>query len=549
MKTYIRNPQDPGRRGALVSGGRLLLGLPLLASGLGPLSAYAQNKDAQGQPRRGGSLVIVISADPATINPDLSTGVPDHTSGELFYEGLTDINNDFTVTPCLARSWTVSPDGLVYTFQLIETSWHDGKPFTSADVKYTLEEVSAKYAARFSASASFIKSIETPDPRSVVVTLSKPYAPLLFSLSAYGGGAVMPRHLFEGTSPLNNPASLTKPVGTGPFMLKAWQRGDRLVLERNPHYWKGPDKPYLDEIVLRIIPDGGTRVLAMQAGEVDYSYFYFYPPSRLKEAEADPRLQTRDQCVPEDKVLLVNVRNKPFDDVRVRQALMHGMSRDYITKVVYRGLGRTMRNHMDSRLAWAFDPAIDLDRMYAPDVDKAKKLLADAGVDTAAKPLELRLVYDSSDVDFGRIAQVLSSMWGKIGVKTTLVAVPRNVMLDKVFTDWDFDVTIQAYSTGGDPALGVSRLYVTSAIQKRPFVNASGYSNPEVDKLFEDGASTSGFDARGVIYKKAATILARDIPVIPIWETAGINVASRRVHGTWAYGTGYTGWDGVWIDA
>lgn len=533
-----------GRRDFLIAGGRLALGLSVNAAGFRPLMALAQDASA---PRRGGSIVIVMSADPASLNPDLSSGVTDHTAGELIYEGLTDVNNDFTVKPALAKSWTISPDNLTYTFKLVQTNWHDGKPFTSADVVYTIENVSAKYSAKFAVAASLLKSVTAPDPNTVVITLTKPYAPLLLSLSAYAGAAVMPKHLFEGTSPLNNPATLTTPVGTGPFTLKSWERGDRLVLARNPNYWQS-GRPYLEQIILRIIPDGGTRVLAMQAGEVDYSYFYFFPPSRIKDAQSDPRLQLRDQSVPEDKVLLINVRNKPLNDARVRQALMHAISRDYITKVVYQGLSRTMKNHIDSRLTWAFDPSIDLDKMYPYDADAAKKLLAEAGANTASQPLNLRLVYDASDVDFGRLAQVLTSMWGKIGVKTILQGVPRNVMLDTVFNDWNFDITIQAYSTSGDPALGISRLYVSSAIEKRPFVNASGYSNPQVDKLFEDGASTSGFAARGAIYKQAAKILAHDLPVIPIWETAGLNVASKKVHGTWADGTGYTGWDGVWVE-
>ncbi|HEY4065638.1 MAG TPA: ABC transporter substrate-binding protein [Burkholderiaceae bacterium] len=538
-----------GRRELMIGGGRLLLGLPLMAGGFAPLQAHAQASAADGSPRRGGTLVIAMSADPASLNPDLSTGVTDHTAGELIYEGLTEPNDDFTMAPALAKSWKISPDGLTYAFTLIEAKWHDGKPFTSADVKYTLDEVASKYAAKFAAAAALIKRVDAPDPRSVVITLSKPYAPLLFSLSAFGGAAILPRHLFEGTNPLNNPATLTTPVGTGPFKLKSWQRGDRLTLERNPDYWRGNGRPYLDQIVLRIIPDGSTRVLAMQAGEVDYSYFYFYPPSRLKEAQDDPHLQLRDQAVPEDKVLIINTRNKPFQDVRVRQALTHAINREYIEKVVYRGLSRTMKNHMDSRLKWAFDPSIDLDTMYPVDIPAAKKLLADAGLNTDDHPLEVRLVYDSTDVDFGRLAEVLSAMWRKIGVKVVFVSVPRNVMLEKIFTNWDFDVTIQAYTTSGDPALGVSRLYTTSAIQKRPFMNASGYSNPEVDKLFDDAASTAGFEARGVLYKAAARILARDLPVIPIWETAGLNVASKKVHGSWAHGTGYSGWDGVWIDA
>jgi peptide/nickel transport system substrate-binding protein len=547
-KTLTCAAEDGGRREFLIAGARAALGLPLLAAGVSPLRAYAQTRARDIKPRRGGVLVMAMSADPATLNPDLSTGVTDHTVGELIYEGLTEIRDDFTVQPALAKSWTISPDGLIYEFKLVEANWHDREPFTSTDVKYTLEEVSSKFAAKFAAAAGLIKSVEATDPQTVIITLRKPYAPLLFSLSAYGSAAILPKHLFEGVNPLTNPTSLTAPVGTGPFMFKNWQRGDRIVLERNPNYWRGEGRPYLDQIIVRMIPDGGTRVLAMQAGEVDYSYFYFFPSARLKEAQADPTLQLRDQAVPENKLLIINLRNKPFDDVRLRQALMRAISRPYITRAIYQGLSRTMKNHMDSRLVWAFDDELDLDKMYPTDVEAAKRLMADAGIDTASQPLSLRLAYDSLDVDFGRLAQVLAVMWRKVGIKTVLQAMPRNVMIDKVFKDWDFDVTIQSYTTAGDPALGVSRLYVTSAIQRRPFVNASGYSNPEVDALFEQGTSISGLKARGEIYKTAATILARDLPVIPIWETAGLNVASRKVQGTWSQGTTFTGWDGVWID-
>ena len=117
-----------------------------------------------------------------------------------------------------------------------------------------------------------------------------------------------------------------------------------------------------------------------------------------------------------------------------------------------------------------------------------------------------------------------------------------------MFTDWDFDATIQAYTTAGDPALGVARLYVTSAIKKAPFVNASGYSNPEVDKLFAEGADLTTSAARAVPYYKVQEILARDLPVFPIWQTALLNVAREQVKGPWAWSTGYSYWEDVWIE-
>ena len=537
------------RRELVLSGASVVLASPFIIPTLERRGGAMAQTTVAGTPRKGGTLIQVISADPNSSNPSITTSVPDTTLGSLVYEGLTTIDEDFRAIPCLAQSWEVTPDGLRYTFKLVDAKWHDGKPFTSSDVKYTLEEVSAKYGARFKAASDLITNIGTPDPRTLVIELSKPYGPLLFSLSAYAGAALLPEHLFKGTNVLENPASLDKPVGTGPFILKEWRRGDRLVLERNPNYWQ-PDRPYLDQVVLKIIPDGGTRVLALKAGEVDYSYFYFFPPSRIKEAEADPKLQLREQAVPQDKVLIFNLRRKPFDNVKLREALLRATNREYIKKIVYHDLGNVMRNHMDSRLTWAHDPNVDLGKMYPFSIDAAKKALDEAGFkpDSRGKRLEVKLAFDSTDTDFGRMSQVLASMWGQAGVQLVFEGAPRNVIMDKVFAEWDFDATLQAYSTAGDPALGVSRLYLTSAIQKRPFLNVSGYSNPEIDALLEAGANQSDFKSRGEAYKKTAPILARDLPVIPLWETASINVASKRVRGKWAWSTGYSHWEDVWLE-
>lgn len=549
-----KGPEAPSRRNQAVRGGSITR-RALLASGVhvaiaGPLvlSSYAALAQS-GSPKYGGVLVQAMSADPTGANPSITTAIPDSTVGCLIYEGMTRIEEDFTPGPSLAKSWTISPDGLRYTFLLGDAKWQDGNEFTSKDVKYTLEEVSAKYSPKFHAAAELIKSIATPDPKTVIIELSKPFGPLLFSLSAYSGAAILPEHLFAGTNPLNNPTTLDRPVGTGPFILKQWLRGDRLVLEKNPNYWR-PGRPYLDKIILQIIPDGNTRVLSLQSGEVDYTYFYFFPTDRIREAQQDPKLQLREKGVPEDKLLIWNVRRPPFNDPKVREALFRATDREYIKKVVYQNLGRVMTNHMDSRFSWAHDAAVDLGALYPFDLKKAAEMLDDAGLkpDQNGKRFDVRLAYISSDTDFGRLAQVLASLWQKIGVRVLDEGRPFNIDVEQVFTNWDFDATLQPYTTAGDPALGVARLYVTSAIQKRPFLNASGYSNAEVDSLFEAGAASSDFGERGRYYKKILPILARDLPVFPIWETASVNVASKRVHGKWAWSTGYSHWEDVWVE-
>jgi peptide/nickel transport system substrate-binding protein len=499
-------------------------------------------------PRRGGTLIMTLDTDPPTVNPDVTTGVPDVSVGSLIYEALTRIDENFQPMPSLAESWTVSPDDLTYTFKLVTTNWHDGTPFTSKDVAFSLENISAKYGAKFAAAASHIKHISTPDDRTVVIELNSPFGPMLFSLSGYSNAAILPAHIFQGTDILTNPATLAKPIGTGPFMMKEWVRGQTITLGRNPHYWRA-GLPYLDQIVFRMIPDTSARVLALKAGEIDYIYFYYFSANQYSQIAGDPNIQVRARGTPEDHLIIWNTRRKPFDDIKVRQALFTAIDRDYIKRAVFQNLGAVMQGAVDSKIAWANDTSIDLDNIYPYDPDKAAAMLDAADIRPGAGEarLKINLVYDSADTSNERQAQVLQSLWRKIGVDVSFAGLTRNMMLPRVFTDWDFDATLQAYSTAGDPALGIARLYISSAIRKAPFVNASGYSNPEVDRLFAAGASASALADRAAAYKQAEKILANDLPVFPIWQTALLNVATKRVQGKWAWSTGYDYWDEVWL--
>jgi peptide/nickel transport system substrate-binding protein len=230
------------------------------------------------EPRRGGTAIVVIGADPAILNPNVTVGAPDLLTGCMLYDGLVRFAEGFRIVPSLAKSWEITPDGLTYTFHLAAASWNDGKPVTSEDVKFTLLEVSSKYGSKFVAPGKAIREIATPDPLTVVIRLSKPFGPFLFSLACEQNAAILPTHVFRGSEILKNPASQTQPVGQGPFQLTEWVRGDHLTLVRNPTYWI-KDQPYLDRIIIKIIPDPSARLLALQAGEVDYIDQYYFPLS------------------------------------------------------------------------------------------------------------------------------------------------------------------------------------------------------------------------------------------------------------------------------
>src|SRR6266478_2963303 len=243
----MRRPVLPARR--LVA---LFPLLALLAGGAVPAAA---------QPRAGGTLTIVQGAEPATLVSAVNTSTFIGTVSTKIHEGLLDYDFDLKPRPVLAESWTVSPDGKTYTFKLRRgVTWHDGKPFTSADVKFSLEEIWKKLHPRGRVTFNKVIAVDTPDASTVVIRLSDPTPMMLAAFSSYES-QVLPKHVYEGKDFTTHPA-LNAPIGTGPFVFKEWKKGDFIRLEKNPSYWdKG--KPYLDAIVIRIIPDAAARAAAL----------------------------------------------------------------------------------------------------------------------------------------------------------------------------------------------------------------------------------------------------------------------------------------------
>ena len=191
---------------------------------------------AQPKPQPGGTAVFTLTQDPPNVNPDVTTGLANRQIGCVLLDGLVDLSNDYKILPALAKSWTISPDGLTYSFELEKTKWHDGKPFTAEDVRYSLVEVAAKYSAVFGPAGRLIQNVDTSQPDKVVIKLSQPFGPFLVSLTCPQGSAILPSHLFQGTNPLQNPFNTQSPVGTGPFKLVEWKRGQYIRMEKNKDY-------------------------------------------------------------------------------------------------------------------------------------------------------------------------------------------------------------------------------------------------------------------------------------------------------------------------
>ena len=500
------------------------------------------------EPRRGGSAIVVIGADPAILNPNVTVGAPDVLTGCMLYDGLVRFAEGFRIVPSLAKRWEISADGLTYTFHLVTASWSDGQPLTSDDVKYTLLEVSSKYGSKFVAPGKAIKDIETPDAETVVVTLSRPFGPFLFSLACEQNAAILPAHIFRGSDIFKNPASLIRPIGAGPFQLTEWVRGDHLTLERNPNYWS-KDQPYLDRIIIKIIPDSSARLLALQAGEVDYIDQYYFPLSAYALLAKDPRFALKEVSYPSLDIVILNTRKPPLDQASVRQALLAAIDRNYLLKNVFLGTGQVARSSIDTRLSWAYNPAVDYEQLYPYDANKAAALLDAAGLKPGADGVRftLRLSFDTGRPEYTSLAQALQRFWQAVGIRAVLEGAERPVVLKRVYSDYDFDATLQNYSTSGDPALGISRAYHSEAIkQGQTFNNASGYSNREVDALFDMGRDAPTEEERRLHYFKVQEVLARDLPVLTIHQQAQIGVSSVQLRNQWK-AANYQWWHQIWL--
>ena len=302
-------------------------------------------------------------------------------------------------------------------------------------------------------------------------------------------------------------------------------------------------------MILKPLPDSAARVLALQAGEIDMIEELYFALTYYKTLSADKRFQMHTVGYGADDLVLLNTKNAPLDKPEVRQALMVAIDRDYLFKNVYLGLGDMAKSAVDSRLAWAQNPAVDYNKMYAYDPARAKKMLDDAGVKPGADGTRftLKLAFSANRADDVQTAQVLQRNWQAVGIKVVLQGTEGNLFATKVFADYDFDAAIANYSTGGDVALGVSRLYTTDSIRPGSvFVNGSRYSNPEVDKLFDEGRDAPNQEERAKAYFKVQEILAKDLPVLTLHEQAQINAASINVRDLFL-AAHYPWWDEIWM--
>lgn len=520
-----------------------------LAAAVGP--THLRAAAAADGPVRGGALSIILQPEPVTLTPVANVAQPTQVVAGNVFDGLVTYGFDLKPAPQLAESWEVAPDGLTITFHLRKgVTWHDGKPFTASDVKWSLENVWKTIHPRNKALFENVSAVETPDDHTVVLKFSKPSLPI-FSVLNGVGAPILPKHLYEGTDILNNPYN-NKPVGTGPFVFKEWRKGEYLVLERNPAYWDA-GKPYLDKLVFRVIPDAAARAAAIEKGEVQYAPFNPVPFRDVERLAALPNLKVETRGYEWLSPVLyfdLNVENPYLKDVRVRQAIAHAVDKAALAKVVWFGYGKPAVSPIPSTLAAFHDPSVPT---YPFDPKKAEALLDEAGFKRGTDGVRFALTHDFLPYgdDYRRTGEFLKQALKRVGIEVAIRAQDSGAFIKRVYADRDFDISSSYNAAFPDPQIGVVREYWSGWLgTKTPWTNGSGYRNAQVDALIERAAVEGNPQARAADFRAFQQIVQRDVPTLPLLELKFFTVHAANLKGAVEQGDQvYSSLRNAWFEA
>jgi peptide/nickel transport system substrate-binding protein len=478
------------------------------------------------------TLTIRMERDPQFMQFAFGTNHHD-TPGMIMATSLVTQAKDGSYIPRLAESWTVSDDSKTFTFKLADRIWSDGVPVTSADVKFSIEEVLRVYNPWGGGNFGTVTEIETPDAKTVVVHLSAPGDLLAVVIPMYG--TIMPKHVYEGTDILDNPANLD-PVVAGPYKLGEYVRGSHTTLVRNPT-WTG-ERLFFDRIIFRIIPQTDPAALALRTGAIDYHpQFPAVPPRDLPGFEENPNFQVIPVASPfgDQDTLQFNGNKPPFNNKKVRQAVAHAIDRQAIVDAVYLGTSQVARGH-SSHLGLG-DPysGTYLER-YDYNPEKAKTLLDEAGYPAGdgGERFEVKLTI-TTEFPASDIAEAIKGFLKDVGITVSIDAADFTTAWSRVFEwteddPWNgFDFTMMTGMWTAPPNL--KNYYHSSRFKPGTlWSNAWGYVNPEFDTVLEKGLASVGQERIDAL-KQAQEMLAEDLPTLPLTSIQLYQVRSNDIKG------------------
>lgn len=498
-----------------------------IASTAGVALAPAAGHAAQAA---GGVLVAVTNPEP----PTLSSGVNNFfTVVEIstnIYEGLVDYDEHLTARPRLARAWDVNSDLTRFTFHLRPgVTWHDGQPFTSRDVRFSALEVWRKLHPRGRGNFRDLVDVETPDDETVIFHMGQSAPVFMYAVNG-SESPVMAAHIYENRTIVGNPEN-NRPTGTGPFRFVRWARGDYVELRRNERYWQS-GYPKLDRLFFRFARDAEERAAAFETGEVDYGAFNPVPLVDLARFRSNSAFSVEERGYSWESPLYFmefNLSHPILKDRRVRQALACAIDRDALLRTAWQGYGRVAVSPVSSRIANYFTDDV---RRYAHDPAEAERLLDLAGYPRQANGIRFSIdhVYAQGEFEIEMAAHCLRSDLAGVGIDLRLRTGDIATISKTVYTDYDFATRGGKFACMIDPSMGLYRLYWSkSHVRGVSNTNASGYANPEMDRIIESVRTEIDPARRVALYAAWQRLAMEDLPVIPLIELHYATVYARDV--------------------
>jgi peptide/nickel transport system substrate-binding protein len=460
----------------------------------------------------GGVLIAAQGAEPERFDPHLTTAFASFQVLENVYDTLVQPGDDLSMEPALATDWTISDDGLIWTFNLRDgVTWHNGREFTADDVVFTYNrimdpDVGAQNAFRFGS----VTEVVAVDDSTVEIHLDRPTPNLLVNIGGFKGMAIVPQEIVDdGTID-------TFPIGTGPFKFVSYTPGDGVILERNAEYWRADEGlPVLDGIQFRAIPDETVKLTALQTGEVHW--VDGVPASQIEDLSGSNDVVLERVPGGDYHYFALNQNREPFDNPDVRRAIAMAINREDITEAATFGAATANQTAIPDGNFWyhPYEP-------YASgDTDAAMALIEDAGV----TDLTIEFLVTSDFPETVTQAQVIAAQLEQIGVTVEIADVEFATWLDRE-ANGEFDAFMLSWIGNIDP----DDFYYAQHHSEGAF-NFQGENNPDLDALLDEARTETDPDARKALYDQAAEIIVDDASYIYLYNPDNMNAWSPDLEG------------------
>ncbi|MGD0455564.1 MAG: ABC transporter substrate-binding protein [Solirubrobacteraceae bacterium] len=515
----------------------LILGVFLAACGGSSNSSSGSTSSGQsaGTPVRGGVLSFARSEDADVgLNP-----INAPSNGSIFiitqiFDQLVEMGQGSEVEPGLAASWEKSADGLSWTFHLREASFSNGEPVTAEDVKFSIERfANPKINVSYPALGEAIKDVQVVDPHTVIIHLKHVNGALLDDVAMFAS-SIEPKTVVEK---IGDKAFSEHPVGSGPFMVSEYKRGQKTVLVRNPHYWR-TGEPLLNGVTFEFVPDANTRVLKLRSGEADVANAI--PYNQVASLNGTEGVTVEVAKALSWQSIFLNTTKPPLGDSKVRQALNYATPKEQILKTVLYGNAQIANSMIPPLKYW--DASI---KAYPFELEKAKKLMSES---SAPNGFKLELLIPSGDPVEQQIAEVLKAEWAKIGVNVDIVqrelgALESGWFEGKGGMAATFEGGTLSSDTLSDDEIAGLTLNPAAGLHSL----GTYYNNPKVNQLLSDAGGTLSEEKRAKDFSEVQQIAMEDAPAVPLFFTKTVTGVRSNVKDFQTYPIGWWPLRQVWL--